>query len=76
MPIHEFGPLKRIEDAEREVEEGKAKEINRAKPVKQIQKKKPKVKPKAKPKKPQKREVKKTSHPLIHGTLDIEEEEL
>lgn len=90
MPIHDFGSFKKIEDAEKEVEDGKAKEIevvqNKAhrpnidKPRTQEEddntRKKHRQKRDEKPKKVGKKEVKKTSHPLIHGTLEIEEEEL
>lgn len=101
MPIHEFGPLKKIEDAEKEVEEGKAKEIRkgvsidankqarqpgenkRLVPKETLRTQEKSRQDRAKKdeqvvKKIRKTETKKTqaTHPLIHGTLEIEEEEL
>ena len=90
MPIHNFGPLKNIEDAEKEVEEGKAQKM-KSQPKRVVieddvfedkypsetEEVKPKIKVKANPppksKPPQK---KMASHPMVHGMLEIEEEEL
>jgi len=99
MPIHEFGPQKKIEDAEKEVEEGKAEEIKKGVPInkstcgsgenKRLVPKEA-LRTQEKPeqnrtkeneqvaKKSRETKTKKTkiSHPLVHGTLEIEEEEL
>jgi len=85
MPIHDFG-FKKIEDVEKEVEDGKAQEIKssisepeeldivetppkkitkiKSKPPKKIVKTTPKI------------EKKPSSHPMVNGLLEIEEEEL
>ena len=99
MPIHEFGPQKKIEDAEKEVEEGKAEEIRKGVPISKstcgsgenkrlVPKETLRVQEKPKQdrikkdekvaEKSRETETKKTkaSHPLVHGTLEIEEEEL
>lgn len=87
MPIHDF---KKIEEVEKEIEDGKA-QIIRPKP-----KSESRIEPKSKPKPDSKIEivqetpkkviqktiqkkeirVEKTSHPMICGSLEIEEEEL
>jgi len=87
MPIHDFG-FKDIDDAEKEVKDGKAQEIKKS-----VQEFKPKPKPepdfddmpeippkatkkvKLKINKP-KVEKKPSSHPMVNGLLEIEEEEL
>ena len=66
MPVHEFSPLKKIEDAEKEIEEGKAKELPKQIFQERIMSKPSEIKT----------EKKQISHPLIHGSLEITEEEL
>jgi len=61
MPIHEFGQFKKIKDTEKEIEKEKVQEIKLG-PFKRTQE------PKSAPIK--------TNHPLVHGGLEIEEEEL
>jgi len=82
MPIHDFGPLKKIEDAEKEVAEGKAKEF-RPEPKKVLIETpptpaEPKIAKKTKPKTKQspKKKTTNTNHPMVNGFLEIEEEEL
>ena len=88
MPIHDFG-FKKIEDVEKEVEDGKAQEIKKPESVPlaisnivlgntpTIAQSVPKVKKVNRPKvsKP-KIEKKPSSHPMVNGLLEIEEEEL
>ena len=79
MPIHDFRSLEKVE---KEVEEGKAKEIDSQITNIELPKSKPEPKtesqpPKSKPKPNHKPKQKiKQSHPMVQGLLEIEEEEL
>lgn len=94
MPIHDFGQFKKIEDVEKEVDNGDAKEIREVKIEKSAlfapsgvqmawqemlndeKKDKNEVKEIQKEKSKRPKNKIKADHPMVCGSLEIEEEEL